>query len=407
MAKIGRNEPCPCGSGKKYKRCCLNKQPAPSEVVKDGSQGRSAPDGGVLNLDEDDLRSSVIGSRYGLDSRRELVDRVVGALDTLKRSGPDAADAAFEASVVEHPSAGSLYRAWADMHLDERVPASDAAGLDRATAILERGLRACGDTDEELRAAHTELIAQRLRSRSGPPAYLLDRDVSALITCGERVPLSLRERIVARGVEVVPLLNALMLDAELYVAEPDEPSAEADRSYWGPAHAACLSATIGDLSSVDPILHVGAVDVGNDFLHLLFAWVPSAFGPQAIERFVGFTLDRSVYWYHRVMVTRGLVWLAGEHPELRPRVSAALLEGIASGEHDAELTTWLCDAALRTDDPALHDAVDAASARGAIDPSVAGPLDSTKVRRPSWYVGDPPNHHTPDEYFADLRRSLR
>jgi len=25
MAKIGRNEPCPCGSGKKYKRCCLTK----------------------------------------------------------------------------------------------------------------------------------------------------------------------------------------------------------------------------------------------------------------------------------------------------------------------------------------------------------------------------------------------
>lgn len=23
MAKIGRNEPCPCGSGKKYKQCCL------------------------------------------------------------------------------------------------------------------------------------------------------------------------------------------------------------------------------------------------------------------------------------------------------------------------------------------------------------------------------------------------
>jgi hypothetical protein len=22
-AKIGRNEPCPCGSGKKYKHCCL------------------------------------------------------------------------------------------------------------------------------------------------------------------------------------------------------------------------------------------------------------------------------------------------------------------------------------------------------------------------------------------------
>jgi len=23
--KVGRNDPCPCGSGKKYKQCCLNK----------------------------------------------------------------------------------------------------------------------------------------------------------------------------------------------------------------------------------------------------------------------------------------------------------------------------------------------------------------------------------------------
>ncbi len=28
--KIGRNDPCPCGSGKKHKRCCLNSQAAPS-----------------------------------------------------------------------------------------------------------------------------------------------------------------------------------------------------------------------------------------------------------------------------------------------------------------------------------------------------------------------------------------
>jgi preprotein translocase subunit SecA len=24
--KVGRNEPCPCGSGKKYKKCCLLKE---------------------------------------------------------------------------------------------------------------------------------------------------------------------------------------------------------------------------------------------------------------------------------------------------------------------------------------------------------------------------------------------
>src|SRR5688572_168525 len=31
--KIGRNQLCPCGSGKKYKRCCINKpEPTPGRV---------------------------------------------------------------------------------------------------------------------------------------------------------------------------------------------------------------------------------------------------------------------------------------------------------------------------------------------------------------------------------------
>ncbi len=25
VVKIGRNDPCPCGSGKKYKKCCIDK----------------------------------------------------------------------------------------------------------------------------------------------------------------------------------------------------------------------------------------------------------------------------------------------------------------------------------------------------------------------------------------------
>jgi uncharacterized protein YecA (UPF0149 family) len=25
---VGRNDPCPCGSGKKFKRCCLERQAA-------------------------------------------------------------------------------------------------------------------------------------------------------------------------------------------------------------------------------------------------------------------------------------------------------------------------------------------------------------------------------------------
>lgn len=31
--KIGRNDPCPCGSGKKYKHCCMNKPKSPIDLI--------------------------------------------------------------------------------------------------------------------------------------------------------------------------------------------------------------------------------------------------------------------------------------------------------------------------------------------------------------------------------------
>jgi len=36
---IGRNDPCPCGSGKKYKNCCLDKDIKPSVNIYDSESG--------------------------------------------------------------------------------------------------------------------------------------------------------------------------------------------------------------------------------------------------------------------------------------------------------------------------------------------------------------------------------
>jgi hypothetical protein len=30
---VGRNDPCPCGSGKKYKHCCLREGLSPEEAA--------------------------------------------------------------------------------------------------------------------------------------------------------------------------------------------------------------------------------------------------------------------------------------------------------------------------------------------------------------------------------------
>ncbi len=43
MARPGRNDPCPCGSGQKYKRCCLPKdQAADSAALAQTAQARAA-----------------------------------------------------------------------------------------------------------------------------------------------------------------------------------------------------------------------------------------------------------------------------------------------------------------------------------------------------------------------------
>lgn len=41
MAKIGRNDPCPCGSGKKHKRCCLLASAASAVEMAAGPEARS------------------------------------------------------------------------------------------------------------------------------------------------------------------------------------------------------------------------------------------------------------------------------------------------------------------------------------------------------------------------------
>ena len=47
MTKISRNQPCPCGSGKKYKRCCYQKKDN-NEISLSKSFGQNLPEGAVI-----------------------------------------------------------------------------------------------------------------------------------------------------------------------------------------------------------------------------------------------------------------------------------------------------------------------------------------------------------------------
>ena len=58
--KIGRNDPCPCGSGKKYKRCCLEVDARRAEEME--RPAREKQQFVVAETDLDDLSNSVAGS---------------------------------------------------------------------------------------------------------------------------------------------------------------------------------------------------------------------------------------------------------------------------------------------------------------------------------------------------------
>ncbi len=73
MAKIGRNDPCPCGSGKKYKKCHLGDERAPGDA---GSEGMPAAKtlGDRLNAGLVEALRLFAMKRFGEDWFREAAD---------------------------------------------------------------------------------------------------------------------------------------------------------------------------------------------------------------------------------------------------------------------------------------------------------------------------------------------
>ena len=91
MSKVGRNDPCPCGSGKKYKKCCMMKDEARRVDASPNA------DASLVSSDERDrrhpspARAAEIQNAFGracnhLD--RSEFDRAAGAFRSVLRLDP-------------------------------------------------------------------------------------------------------------------------------------------------------------------------------------------------------------------------------------------------------------------------------------------------------------------------------
>jgi len=111
MAKIGRNDPCPCGSGKKYKRCHLEALPplaAHNALARLSNAATPAgmPEGWtVVDNDLDRLSNSAVDL-----IQQGRLDEAEAVAQRLLREYPDVNDG-FERLAMVYEARGDLGRA--------------------------------------------------------------------------------------------------------------------------------------------------------------------------------------------------------------------------------------------------------------------------------------------------------
>jgi len=108
MAKIRSNDPCPCGSGKKYKRCC--KARVEARPAAEAQRPPAATPTLLVDDDLDDLSNSVVDLIH-----QNRLDEALEACDQLQRKYPDVIDGLERAAMVHEARgdwalAASYYR---------------------------------------------------------------------------------------------------------------------------------------------------------------------------------------------------------------------------------------------------------------------------------------------------------
>jgi len=109
MTKTGRNEPCPCGSGKKYKHCCLKRDEAAERealaAVRQANQERAASRPRLADL------ATTIADRLAAqyDDDDELTNASNAAVDLVRAGKLDEAEQAARDLLVRFPDVHDGY----------------------------------------------------------------------------------------------------------------------------------------------------------------------------------------------------------------------------------------------------------------------------------------------------------
>jgi tetratricopeptide (TPR) repeat protein len=146
MAKIGRNDPCPCRSGQKYKRCCLPRDEAAERAAAEraaalAAEAASSGTDTAIGADDDGLDEA---SNCVIDliaaGRLDQAEQV--AQDLLEKY-PEVHDGLERLAMVyaargDRPRAAEYYRkaaAFVHVHADQYDPEMEIYFREKVTAF--------------------------------------------------------------------------------------------------------------------------------------------------------------------------------------------------------------------------------------------------------------------------------
>ena len=112
MAKTGRNDPCPCGSGNKYKKCCLMKDEA-AERERLATIVQPAPP--LLRLDDvaGEINEMLAAAYNDID---DLMDASNAVVDLVHGGKLDEAEQAARDLLVRYPDVHDGYERLGMVH---------------------------------------------------------------------------------------------------------------------------------------------------------------------------------------------------------------------------------------------------------------------------------------------------
>ena len=158
MPTPGRNDPCPCGSGKKYKRCCLERDQVAMLAPLNAKRAELKAERAELKASAANRRARADEElRATLDEAMELDNASNAVVDLINTGRLDEAEHAARELLVRYPE---LH----DGH-DRLGMLYEARGMQREAAdsyrqVLDIMRAHPGDHDPEMEQHYLELIAK-------------------------------------------------------------------------------------------------------------------------------------------------------------------------------------------------------------------------------------------------------